>query len=270
MDVKKNLKEISMYLIFTFALTWSIWLLKLSELNLRISNETLIVVGTFVPSFVGLIMEYKINGIKEFTKSVKRLVDPKIDFKWYAYIFGLMPTIMLLSYSVLRLSGRTIPNSEFPVYAIPLVFIYIMLFMGPLGEEAGWRGFLFPRMINGCRPFYASIVVGLIWSLWHLPLFFLDTTIQSKLANNYSFVLAFCGYILYTLMISIQISILYINTKGSIFGVILFHTMANTSLGMMPLILSKTGAIALLEIMILVTVILIIFNRKKLFQNCSD
>jgi len=262
---KKKFKEIPIYLAFTFALTWGIWLLTLSEFNLRVSNAILIVIGTFIPSFVGLLMEYKINGIKEFIKSAKRIVNPKISLKWYLYIFGAMPTIMLLSYAVLQLSGRAIPNSEFPVYTIPLVFIYIMFLMGPLGEEAGWRGFLLQRMVFFYRPLYASIVVGLIWSLWHLPLFFLDATIQSKLANNYSFAFAFCGYILYTLMITIQISILYINTKGNIFGVILFHTMANTSLGMMPLILSKTGAITLLEIMILVTVVLIIFNRKKLF-----
>ena len=140
--------------------------------------------------------------------------------------------------------------------------------MGPLGEEFGWRGFLLRRMVVRYRAFYASVIVGLIWSLWHLPLFFLDTTIQAQLASNYSFIFTFLGYILYTLMITIQISILYINTKGNILGVILFHTMANTSLGMMPLILSKAGAITVLVIMVLATVVLIIFNRKKLFEQC--
>lgn len=263
---KKNFKEILMYLVFTFALTWGIWLLTLSEFNLKISNETLIVIGTFTPSFVGLLMEYRINGVKGFIKSAKRIVNPKISLKWYLYIFGVMPTIMLLSYAVLQLSGGTIPKSEFPIYTIPLVFIYIMFLMGPLGEEAGWRGFLLRKIIIVYRPFYASIVVGFIWSLWHLPLFFLDTTIQSRLANNYSFVFAFCGYIFYTLMITIQISILYINTKGNILGSILFHTVANTSLGMMPLVLSKAGAITLLVIMILATIVLVIFNRRKLFM----
>lgn len=137
---KKIVQEISVYLTLTFALTWGIWLLTLSEYNLRISNETIIVIGTFTPSFVGLLMVYKINGIKDFIKSAKTIVNPKISLKWYLYIFGVMPTIMLLSYTVLQLAGRTIPNSEFPVYAIPLVFIYIMFLMGPLGEEAGWRG----------------------------------------------------------------------------------------------------------------------------------
>ncbi len=263
----KNFKEIIIYLTFTFVLTWVIWLLAFSGFNLKISGESLIMIGTFAPSFVGLLMEYKINGKKGFIKLTKKMVNPKISLKWYIYIFGVMPGIMLLSYIILQISGSIIPKSEFPIYVIPLVFIYIMFLMGPLGEEAGWRGFLLRKMVVIFRPFYASVILGLIWSLWHLPLFFIDNTIQAKLVSNYSFAFAFFGYILYTLIITIQISILYINTKGNIFGVILFHTMTNTSLGMMPLILSKAGAITLLSIMMLVTLALIIFNRKKLFEN---
>lgn len=263
---KKNSKEILIYLGFTFLLTWTIWLLTLSEANLRISQATLIVIATFVPSFVGLFMDYKINGIRGITKAAKRIVNPKISMRWYLYIFGVMPTTMLLSYIVLYLLRKTMPVSEFSLYAVPLVFIYILFFMGPLGEEAGWRGFLLRKLITVYRPFCASVIVGIIWSSWHLPLFFIDTTIQSELVKSYGFVIAFSAYILYTLMITIQISILYINTKGNIFGVILFHTMANTSLGMMPLILSKAGAITLLVVMMLVTVLLIICNREKLLS----
>lgn len=266
-EEKKIFKEISLYLAITFVLTWVIWLLALSGFDLKLSNEILIVIGTFTPSVVGLFMEYIINGRKSLIKLAKAIVNPKIVLKWYVYIFGVMPTIMVLSYIVLRLVGKTVPKSEFSVYAIPIVFIYILFLMGPLGEEAGWRGFLLRRMIIVWRPFYGSVVLGLIWSLWHLPLFFIENTIQSELASNNSFILAFCGYILYTLMITIQISIIYINTKGNLLGSILFHTVANTSLGMMPMMLSKAGGITLLGVMSLVTVTLIISHREKLFRQ---
>ncbi len=267
MSEKYTIKEISLFLAITFILTWGIWLLALSKLNLTLSNETLILIGTWIPSFVGILMTYKSNGINGLIKLVKSIFNIRISVKWYLYIFGVMPAIMAIAYVYLSLSGSAIPKSEFPLYAFPLVFMYIMILMGPLGEEAGWRGFLFKKMISRYTPFYASVVVGLIWSLWHLPLFFMETTIQAKLANDYNFTLAFCGYIIYTLMITIQISIVYINTKGNILAVILFHTMANASLGMMPLILSKSGATAVLVIMIIVTVILMVFNRNKLLDK---
>ena len=262
---KKNFKEIVLYTAFTFILTWSVWLLTLSELNLKMSDSALITTGTFIPSIVGLCMEYKINGLKGLKESMKAMVNPKIGLRWYLYIFGLMPTTMLLSYIALRSVGSHVPESEFPFYAMPLVFIYILLLMGPLGEEAGWRGFLLRRMLLVCGPFYASIVIGFIWSLWHLPLFFLEGTIQQNLASSYSFIVAFGGYIFYTLMMTTQISILYIHTKGNVFGIILFHAVANTSLGMMPLILSTSGAIVLLIFMALITALLIYFNKKQIF-----
>ena len=267
MSEKNIIKEISLFLAITFILTWGIWLLTLSKLNLKISSETLILIGTWIPSFVGLFMAYKSNGINGLIKLIKSMFDIRISAKWYSYIFGIMPIIMAIAYVYLSLSGSAIPKSEFPLYAFPLVFMYIMILMGPLGEEAGWRGFLFKKLISSYTPFYASLVVGLIWSLWHLPLFFMENTIQAQLANSYNFTLAFCGYIIYTLMITAQISILYINTKGNILAVILFHTMANTSLGMMPLILSKSGAITVLVVMFNVTVILIANNRKKLLAK---
>lgn len=117
---KKILKEISMYLAITFTLTWGIWFLALSDFILRISNVTLIAIGTFIPSFAGLLMEYKLNGVKGFIKSAKAIVNPKISLKWYVYIFGVMPTVMLLSYTVLQLSARTIPNSELVGFPLSL------------------------------------------------------------------------------------------------------------------------------------------------------
>lgn len=270
---RKNLKEILIFLLFTFSITWIIWSLTLTQLTLKISNEILIMFGIFTPSIIGLVMEYKVSGLKGLIKSMKKIVDPRISLRWYLYIFGVMPITMLISYLLLQVTNNSVPKSEFPLAAVPLVFIYILLLMGPLGEEAGWRGFMLRKMLFDYKPFYASVILGFIWSLWHLPLFFLENTIQSQLLENYSFTLAFIGYIFYTLMITIQISILYINTKGNILGVILFHTMANTSLGMLPLILSRTGAITLLVIMMLVTLTLIIYNRRALFKertNCYE
>lgn len=267
MSEKNTMKEIQLFLAITFILTWAIWLLALSKLNLKISSETLILIGTWTPSCVGLFVAYKSNGINGLIKLIKSMFDIRISMKWYLFIFGVMPAIMTIAYVYLSLSGSAIPKSEFSLYAFPLVFMYIMFLMGPLGEEAGWRGFFFKKMISKYTPFYASIVVGLIWSLWHLPLFFMESTIQAKLANDYNFTLAFGGYIIYTMMITLHISIVYINTKGNILAVILFHTMANASLGMMPLILSKSGAITVLVVMFNVTVILIAYNRKKLLAK---
>jgi hypothetical protein len=60
---------------------------------------------------------------------------------------------------------------------------------------------------------------------------------------------AFSGYLLYTVMISVLITLLSIMSNGSVLGSMLFHTMGNLSLGAMPLIFSKSGAVILLLIL---------------------
>ncbi len=63
----------------------------------------------------------------------------------------------------------------------PLVFALGSLFAGPLSEELGWRGYAQPRLRSRLSPLVTSVVLGAVWALWHLPLFFLTGTWQSSL-----------------------------------------------------------------------------------------
>ena len=61
-------------------------------------------------------------------------------------------------------------NPIIPNFA--LTFFATALYGGPLGEEAGWRGFLLPRLLKRFDPLLASVYLALIWGIWHLPLHF--------------------------------------------------------------------------------------------------
>lgn len=91
----------------------------------------------------------------------------------------------------------------------------------------------------------AAVLLGIIWSLWHLPLFFINGTTQNAL-TSFGSIPAILGYFLYTVMISVFITLLYIMSNGSVFGCILLHTVGNLSLGIVPLIFSKNGAVIML------------------------
>jgi len=118
------------------------------------------------------------------------------------------------------------------------------------------------KMLRNLSPLKAAVLLGVIWSFWHLPLFFIKGTTQNAL-TSFGIIPAILGYFLYTVMISVLITLLYVMSNGSVFGSMLLHTVENLSLGVVPLIFSKNGAaIVLLTLCITVTVIL--YKYKKI------
>ncbi|MCQ8195155.1 CPBP family glutamic-type intramembrane protease [Streptomyces rugosispiralis] len=63
----------------------------------------------------------------------------------------------------------------------PAAFLVGMVISGPLSEEPGWRGTAYPRMRASMGRFRVGLVLGVIWAVWHLPLFFIDGTVQNEL-----------------------------------------------------------------------------------------
>ncbi|RSN46867.1 CPBP family intramembrane glutamic endopeptidase, partial [Actinomadura sp. WAC 06369] len=63
----------------------------------------------------------------------------------------------------------------------PVSFLATMLLLGPLSEEPGWRGTAYPRMRATMNRYQVAVVLGAIWAVWHMPLFFVHGTVQNEL-----------------------------------------------------------------------------------------
>jgi membrane protease YdiL (CAAX protease family) len=103
-----------------------------------------------------------------------------------------------------------------------LGFLVGQLILGPLGEELGWRGYALPRLLQRFSPLAASLILGVIWGVWHLPSFFVSSLVQSSLAIPVFLFGALCMSILATW--------LYLHTGGSVLITVLFHLAFNASL----------------------------------------
>lgn len=269
-DRFKAKKEVIVFYIITILFTWGLWfpalLIKNHGVYFPISFDLLITVGTFVPSIAGFVFAYIYGGKSEVYLLFKSLFNIRIPLKWLFFAFLFLPGVSAISCLIFKLSGDTLPQIQFAPQFLPIVFVYILILMGPLGEEAGWRGFALKRMLQNLSPIKASVLIGVIWSLWHLPLFFINGTTQNAL-TSFGILPALLGYFLYTTIISILITLLYINSNGSVFGSILLHTMGNLSLGFIPLIFLKKGAVILLLSLLAATVIIVYKFRKAFFYN---
>lgn len=93
---------------------------------------------------------------------------------------------------------------------------------GPLGEEAGWRGYLLPRLLSRYTPLGASLLLGLIWSIWHYPLYY--RSVFASFEGAAQFTVACLCY-------SVLLTVLWAHTRGSVLWAIVLHWAMNVTPG---------------------------------------
>jgi len=77
--------------------------------------------------------------------------------------------------SAILLSKEALVNQ---VVQLPLLYPIILIIGGPLGEEIGWRGYVLPRLLKQKSGLAANGIIFLMWTVWHLPLFWLEGSFQ--------------------------------------------------------------------------------------------
>jgi uncharacterized protein len=112
------------------------------------------------------------------------------------------------------------------LYMFPVSLLLALPF-GPLWEELGWRGFLLPELLKKNNWVISSLVIGCVWTVWHLASFTLPgTTLPSFFAIS---IFSLFLYFLETLFKSFVFTFVYLNTNGSLILAILLHASFNAS-----------------------------------------
>ena len=219
----------------TFVLTWSSWLVAWLLSGGSASTEfpgaglpTLIFyLGVFAPAFVALFLTARKEGETGIRSLLRRLIQWNVEPRWYVFAIGYFAAIKLTVALIHRIVAGTWPRfgSE-PLYLMIAAIIASTIIFGQAGEETGWRGYALPRLATRIGLGGASIVIGIIWAAWHLPLFFIagtDTSGQS-----------FPLYLLQVTALSVAITWLYSKTNGSLFLTMLMHSSINNTKDIVP------------------------------------
>ncbi|MBT8394640.1 MAG: CPBP family intramembrane metalloprotease, partial [Bacteroidia bacterium] len=103
---------------------------------------------------------------------------------------------------------------------------------GPISEEFGWRGFLLPRLLSKNNQLKSSIILGLLWGFWHTGPDFWTFVFEGKI---YALIYP-VAITLGTVPLSILFTYLYIQTKGSLIPIMIFHASFNGTLYVLSLI----------------------------------
>jgi membrane protease YdiL (CAAX protease family) len=207
------------FLIITFIITWAViglYILmpeRMTGLFGELSgNHPLFFLAVWAPAIAAISIVFIKSGFFGLKSFLSRILIWRVHFAWYLFLLIGMPVLFYLGAA---LNGSLFDN-PFPLESLktlPLIMLLSMI-KGPI-EEFGWRGFALPLMQRKFAPFWASIILGIIWGIWHIPAFLASGTQQS----SWSFMPFFLG----TITISVVITALFNSSKGSLFITALFH-----------------------------------------------
>jgi len=198
-------------------------------------------------------------GVKEL---LKRGINVRLG-KWWWVVLLTFPVLIGGSLGLSLLLGNPLPEFEALAQpaALPIALVFIFFLGGPLQEEFGWRGYAFEHLQNKYSALTAAIIAGVMWGLWHLPLFFVPR------AEDY-YNRPMWGLLLTTVLAGIILAWFYANTKGSIFAAMLGHTMFNWSNWVFPALKVDDAALILFGFYFLaVAYILWQYGRKTLTKS---
>lgn len=214
--------------------------------------------SVFSPSYSALIVSWLIGGMPEVRRVLSGFTRWDVGIFWYfaaAFIF-LAPLVICLVYVGLgNPSPGLAPGETLLSMAGTILFT---LFSGPLAEELGWRGFALPRLQAKYNALVSSLVLGLIWTCWHIPLFFVTGATQMSIP--------FPIYLVMVITITIYLTWLYNNTRGSLIITVLAHFSYNLTgfltgvLGLMPPMIFYMTAGPLLGLVVIA--ILLVFGPR--------
>ena len=215
------------FLVATFALTWACWF---GVLAARIPlqspiAELLVLVGTFAPAFAALWLTGKYEGRRGIHSLLNRTLKWRVGIGWYVLAVTYTVAVKLASALIYRLIAGAWPRfGTVPWY----VMFVAIVFSTPVqsGEELGWRGYVLPRLAERMGFAWASVVLGLIWAGWHLPIFFIPG------ADKYH--QSFPLWATAVTAVSVAMAYMYVKTGGSLLLTMLMHAAVNNTSDIVP------------------------------------
>jgi hypothetical protein len=225
------------FLALTYAVTWTFFVAaaflsrNLPEgASLGPGIGALVLIGTFAPGLVAVGLTARAEGRAGVNALLGRLFRWEVSARWYVFAISYMAAIKLLVALAHRVATGAWPRfGDTPWFVMIAATLFSTAIGGQSGEEVGWRGYALPRLAARFGLGGASIMLGVIWAAWHLPLFFLR--------GAEPFGQSFPLYLMQVVALSVAVAWLYWRTHGSLLLVMLLHAAINNTKDIVPAVL---------------------------------
>ena len=251
-------------------IVWSPWVLsedgvgllsyELSDGTSGLLNAAAILAGPTLAAFI-------MTGITEGRASIRRLLGRivlwRVGLRWYLFALLGIPAVMALGTVILPGGLGSFGSLGLGYVLTYLAFFPLIIVLGgPLFEEVGWRGFALPRLQPTYGPLVGTLILGLMWALWHLPQFLVPSWAEASGGSGF---LAIVKFVFIAIAFAMVTTWVFNNTKGSVFIAILVHASIDTfSLPMGGLFSPSEVANSLLLSFGALVVVLVVLTRGRL------
>jgi membrane protease YdiL (CAAX protease family) len=264
------------YFVMAYAfswLVWSPWLLSEAGVGLlpyKLGPQAagLLVAAAILlgPTLSAFIMTALTEGRPGIRRLLGRYVLWRVGLRWYVFALIGIPAIFVLG--TIAFSGD-LPNFGAlggPSYVLSYLasFVLTFIFGGALLEEPGWRGFALPRLQRLQGPLIGTLILGVLWGLWHMPLFLSRSWAASSGGGGF---LGVVWFVVSAILLAIVITWVFNNTQGSLLLAMLVHASGDTFSDTMGKIFpARVAASSLPDVIGLgvVAVVLIALTRGRL------
>jgi uncharacterized protein len=173
--------RLATFFLLAFGLTWLVWVPRAMASQGLLATDLPIVVGqawSWGPAVAALLAASLTGGRAAVRDLGTRLVRWRVGWRWYAVVLAGPPAFSLAVAGVYAALGGSwataVPRAFVGDLRVLVPFFLVLALTDGLGEELGWRGYALPRLLARHGALAASLFLGLIWALWHLPLFWVE------------------------------------------------------------------------------------------------
>jgi membrane protease YdiL (CAAX protease family) len=259
------------YFLIAFGVTWTFEALVYGVLHIPFDWAwTTLLLTLAGPTLAAFVVTGATQGRAGVRLLLRGYVRWRVGAGWYLLILLGAPALFLLPYLSQpdAFSAIRMPGADFWLIYL-IVFGSTLVAGGPLGEEPGWRGFALPRLEQRPGPLLGSLILGVLWGLWHLPLFLLVPGYNGAGSGFLGILIPFVAFVIMVTAYTIAFTWVFNNTRGSILLAILLHTSINTAPAMLSLLfpsLARTPlfGVSTLLVWVVAAAIIIAATRGRL------
>jgi membrane protease YdiL (CAAX protease family) len=255
------------YFLLAFAVTWINGFALVAQSRQGDKSLINLLLAYMGPFIAALIMMYVFADRPFRADFRRRIFDLRlINKKYLPFVILFLPAAMLMSIVISIAFGQP-PDQlrfadAFKVFDGEVILSMIILVLVPVLEELGWRGYGVDSLASKSSLFWASLIFGVLWGLWHLPVFFIEGSYQASLWGQHPIfaVNFFFGII----PLAFIMNFLYYKNQRSITLIALFHVLVNYSSELFEA--NQVSKVIFTLILAAVAVMIILRNRAFFFK----